>query len=241
MMNQRHEKNDEAVSPVVGVMLMLVVTIIIAAVVSAFAGGLSGGTEMAPQASIQVKTGYGYDYYGTAIDKNNFDISFEHMGGDAIPTKDIEIITYLTLANGTVVKHKQSASSQFMLVATPGASTIRYARLPFLMDRQIANLTGVDAIYKTEAQIASDDPSKAWFGEYVFKSGQIARTYKKAGTAAFLGLVAEEDLFPYDQTAYETACDDLDECIQNNCALDIKWLHVPSGQYILDTTITLQG
>jgi len=32
-------RKDDAVSPVVGVMLMLVVTIIIAAVVSAFAGG----------------------------------------------------------------------------------------------------------------------------------------------------------------------------------------------------------
>jgi len=45
-------KNDEAVSPVVGVMLMLVVTIIIAAVVSGFAGGLAGSQEKVPQASV---------------------------------------------------------------------------------------------------------------------------------------------------------------------------------------------
>ena len=38
---------EDAVSPVVGVMLMLVVTIIIAAVVSGFAGGLAGGTKTA--------------------------------------------------------------------------------------------------------------------------------------------------------------------------------------------------
>jgi FlaG/FlaF family flagellin (archaellin) len=36
------EGKEDAVSPVVGVMLMLVVTIIIAAVVSGFAGGLAG-------------------------------------------------------------------------------------------------------------------------------------------------------------------------------------------------------
>lgn len=36
------ERKEDAVSPVVGVMLMLVVTIIIAAVVSGFAGGLAG-------------------------------------------------------------------------------------------------------------------------------------------------------------------------------------------------------
>lgn len=45
-------KKDEAVSPVVGVMLMLVVTIIIAAVVSAFAGGISSSQEKVPQASV---------------------------------------------------------------------------------------------------------------------------------------------------------------------------------------------
>lgn len=52
---------DSAVSPVVGVLLMLVVTIIIAAVVSGFAGGLAGGAKETPQVSMDVKisnTGY---------------------------------------------------------------------------------------------------------------------------------------------------------------------------------------
>ena len=51
------KKNSEnAVSPVVGVMLMLVVTIIIAAVVSAFSGGLIGqGTPKAPTLTMNVK------------------------------------------------------------------------------------------------------------------------------------------------------------------------------------------
>jgi Uncharacterized protein conserved in archaea len=44
--------NNHAVSPVVGVMLMLVVTIIIAAIVSAFAGGLSESNEKAPNVQI---------------------------------------------------------------------------------------------------------------------------------------------------------------------------------------------
>lgn len=41
----KNKSQQEAVSPVVGVMLMLVVTIIIAAVVSAFSGGLIGGNN----------------------------------------------------------------------------------------------------------------------------------------------------------------------------------------------------
>ncbi len=48
-------QKDNAVSPVVGVMLMLVVTIIIAAVVSAFAGGMASSQEKVPQASVIAK------------------------------------------------------------------------------------------------------------------------------------------------------------------------------------------
>jgi archaeal type IV pilus assembly protein PilA len=47
---------DNAVSPIIAVMLMLVVTIIIAAVVSGFAGGLVGGsTSKAPTLSMDMK------------------------------------------------------------------------------------------------------------------------------------------------------------------------------------------
>ena len=42
------ERNEDAVSPVIGVMLMLVVTIVIAAVVAAFAGGIATDTEPTP-------------------------------------------------------------------------------------------------------------------------------------------------------------------------------------------------
>ncbi|MFA5331582.1 MAG: type IV pilin N-terminal domain-containing protein [Methanoregula sp.] len=67
----------EAVSPVVGVMMMLVVTIIIAAVVSAFAGSSVSGQEKAPQATIQgkfsIQTG----------------MEITHMGGDALATNDL--------------------------------------------------------------------------------------------------------------------------------------------------------
>ncbi len=47
-MNAREESRDAAVSPVIGVMLMLVVTIIIAAVVSSFAGGLGTTKDATP-------------------------------------------------------------------------------------------------------------------------------------------------------------------------------------------------
>jgi archaeal type IV pilus assembly protein PilA len=55
--NRKQGEHEIAVSPVVGVMLMLVVTIIIAAVVSGFAGGLLGtsSNQKTPTLSLDVK------------------------------------------------------------------------------------------------------------------------------------------------------------------------------------------
>ena len=50
------KKSEDAVSPVIGVMLMLVVVIIIAAVVTVFATGTVAETEVAPIAKLDVTT-----------------------------------------------------------------------------------------------------------------------------------------------------------------------------------------
>jgi FlaG/FlaF family flagellin (archaellin) len=83
---KRMKNNDMAVSPVVGVMLMLVVTIIIAAVVSGAAGGLVGdGTQKAPTLSMDVR-----------ISNSNSSPGFTATVtgvSDPIQTKDIKIVT----------------------------------------------------------------------------------------------------------------------------------------------------
>ncbi|WP_052418813.1 type IV pilin N-terminal domain-containing protein [Methanolacinia paynteri] len=71
------KSDNNAVSPVVGVMMMLVVTIIIAAVVSAFAGSSMDNQQKAPQATIQGKFSI-----GTGME-------IIHMGGDALATNDL--------------------------------------------------------------------------------------------------------------------------------------------------------
>ena len=74
-----HENTDNGVSPVVGVMLMLVVTIIIAAVVSAFAGGFSS-TDSTPEMSLSA-----------TFSQSNGLIMY-HDGGDSLITKDLQVI-----------------------------------------------------------------------------------------------------------------------------------------------------
>jgi archaeal type IV pilus assembly protein PilA len=71
----------DAVSPVVGVMLMLAVTVMIAAVVSTYAGGFSGGAEKSPQSTIRVTPNLGQHR-----------IYFEHNGGDPFSLSSINVV-----------------------------------------------------------------------------------------------------------------------------------------------------
>jgi archaeal type IV pilus assembly protein PilA len=81
-------KNDSAVSPVVGVMLMLVVVIIIAAIVSGFAGGLIGGnTQKTPSLTMDVKIVNSGSWTASGFSATITGVS------DPIPTSDIKIIT----------------------------------------------------------------------------------------------------------------------------------------------------
>ena len=75
---------EHAVSPVVGVMLMLVVTVIIAAIVSGFAGGMAKGQSKTPTATIQGQ-------FSTTSG-----LQIVHAGGDVLPAAGITI----TVKNG---------------------------------------------------------------------------------------------------------------------------------------------
>lgn len=80
------QNHEDAVSPVIGVMLLLVVTIIIAAVVSGFAGNIAGSTAKAPTlaatANLEI-TG----------DKDSRLYVRVDSVSEPIPTKDLRIVT----------------------------------------------------------------------------------------------------------------------------------------------------
>jgi len=161
-----NERKEDAVSPVVGVMLMLVVTIIIAAVVSGFAGGLAGSTKAAPQASIDVR--FMQDDGGMGPAYVEWKMVFEHLSGDSIPTRDIEIITYYTLMNGTIIKHSQTPASESSDLYGYGTFT----RVPFINDMSLG--------------YSGNNPAKD-FGNYTLKTGDVLSTGSDVGTSTLLG------------------------------------------------------
>ncbi|PSQ60739.1 type IV pilin [Halobacteriales archaeon SW_7_71_33] len=76
--------DDRAVSPVIGVILMVAITVILAAVIGTFVLGLSGNTNSAPQAQWQIQS----DNIGDN-DNTNDGVNILHQGGDAVNTDDL--------------------------------------------------------------------------------------------------------------------------------------------------------
>lgn len=101
---------QSAVSPVVGVMLMLVVTIIIAAIVSAFAGGVTSGQSKTPQANVK----------GTYSISDGMTIT--NAGGDSLATKDL----VFTIRDGpTFGPNLESSTAQNVNMSTILVKTYR--------------------------------------------------------------------------------------------------------------------
>ena len=72
--------DSRAVSPVIGVILMVAITVILAAVIGTFVLGLGDQVESAPQAS------FNFD-----LDEDANEIQISHRGGDSIDVSNIEL------------------------------------------------------------------------------------------------------------------------------------------------------
>ncbi len=75
-------KNELAVSPVIGVILMVAITVILAAVIAAFVFGLGGQQTAAPTASIVAANN---------PDTTGIDLKIQHKGGDLLKGGDWKI------------------------------------------------------------------------------------------------------------------------------------------------------
>ena len=113
----KKSNKEDAVSPVIGVMLLLVVTIIIAAVVSMFATGISTDTEVAPSALLKAEVyseigGYTYNDitypgYGNVI--------LSSVSGDEINLEKVVVTVYNSTNHAYSFTHpSKSTSGQYL-------------------------------------------------------------------------------------------------------------------------------
>ncbi len=74
--------NDKAVSPVIGVILMVAITVILAAAIGSSVFG-QGTAQSAPQANLDIRAGDIYVNGGNGAD-TAASVKIEHLGGDSI-------------------------------------------------------------------------------------------------------------------------------------------------------------
>ncbi|WP_380675662.1 type IV pilin [Salinigranum sp. GCM10025319] len=104
---------DRAVSPVIGVILMVAITVILAAVIGTFVLGLGDQVSTtSPQAQ------FSFDY-----DSDADEVTVTHDGGDSIDNSTLEVVNS-SGGNETFTDDPVSSGSSVTISATPG-NTIR--------------------------------------------------------------------------------------------------------------------
>ncbi len=100
----RGKMNEEAVSPVIGVILMVAITVILAAVIASFVFGMGPG-ESAPVAQLSASDGID----DVSSSSNERIIKLQHKGGDTIVLNEIKCIIGSTTNASLIVNDNLSA------------------------------------------------------------------------------------------------------------------------------------
>ncbi|MFA6362484.1 type IV pilin N-terminal domain-containing protein [Methanoregula sp.] len=215
-------RKDAAVSPVVGVMLMLAVTIMIAAIVSATAGSFSNTEKKAPSAILDVSI-YAAKVYG------NFSaptMTIRHVSGNVLQTKDLQIVTYYTV---------------------PGSGNISRGSLIGEKTVDVEGSSGTEqygALFISDERHGSPD---RWFGNAsaTFGPGDILVTPAQycvkektdAVNAELHRNPGMEQLFPNVQFIRSSATDANE--FSAGGVVTVKIIHTPSGQIIFDKDVVI--
>jgi len=234
--------HENAVSPVVGVMLMLVVTIIIAAVVSAFAGGLSTGTEKAPVASFECHISnsgsWGTSGFDLAV------ISTDH----AIPTKDLKLVTTWMNSSGYPIVHT---------ITGPQSTPNTYYKCgsntdPIMCENNYTSPLGFGPGTNRSAKSGNYYPDQMW-GNYSLQSGTHLHNSAAGYGLAYGGYGSTADSrFRYTTGSYTLGPDEFGvdamqailgkgwQELRPGKVVNVQLIHIPSQKVIFDKDISVE-
>lgn len=99
-------KNEDAVSPVIGVILMVAITVILAAVIAAFVFNIGGTQQKTPVASLTAVT--------ASVSTGNITIS--HTGGDPIDLSKVKAIIEQGANRNTITQLNTTAGAKILYV-----------------------------------------------------------------------------------------------------------------------------
>jgi len=224
---------ESAVSPVVGVLLMLVVTIIIAAVVSSFAGGLTGGTTKAPTATLDVHVKAAELQGGTSSGDYVPALTIKHMGGDILPTKNLKVTTFFKnqstseLTQGTVEGE----------VAVPGRSD-----WPYYLDTQYCAPLYLNDLNRFGGAITTNTYHTSWFGNEsaIFRPGDILTTSAQYSSYVTNPSVSTRQVNLGLNNLTGLNCSDSKTGFDVSKTIKIQVIDKPSGKTIFDKEVTIE-
>ena len=158
---------EQAVSPVVGVMLMLVVVIIIAAVVSGFSGGLIGKVdEKAPSLTMDVKIINMGSWAGSG-----FFATVTSVSGP-ISTRDIKIVTSWTASRSSTNAFQSISGGNTTLPGMTNVNALGNTTIPVNLVAPFGTGPGING---TSTIVGTDSARflSPWqqFGNYSLMSG----------------------------------------------------------------------
>jgi FlaG/FlaF family flagellin (archaellin) len=183
--------SEDAVSPVVGVMLMLVVTIIIAAVVSGFAGGLIGSQDKSPTLSMDVTIANTGSYIGSGFTATVLGVS------EPISTSDLKVVTSWSttmkdntdpgltqaqknMTNGAIFTGgSTSLPNSANVICWAGMKTnaiTNWSTAPFGIGVGIKNTNSGDPMGNA-SKSSINSTKTGWFGQYTLKEGVSMYAY----------------------------------------------------------------
>ena len=227
-------KFEEAVSPVVGVMLMLVITIIIAAVVSGFAGQLTGNAKSAPSVTMDISI------KNSGLEATSAFVADVLSVSEPIPTKDLKMTTVWTKGGKT---HTTVSDGSFNVFGWTVGNMPGNASAPWGYGN------GVTAV---NTGVPNKDAQQ--FGHYTLEAGTIIKAMPAGQSGGFGGAPASagyglDKAYEYKDWTYTagTTVDGMQavlgegwEELRTGDVVKVSFFHVPSGKIILEKDVVVQ-
>lgn len=213
-------KDTKAVSPVIGVMLMLVVTVILAAAVSSTSTGMMKSSEAAPNGVFSIEIAK--DASGSMGGNDYMQIKL--ITGDSIPTKDLKLMTINPQANGTNI-----------MEVLPGAHNSH--RTNYLGNRTYGTMPYYNNMAQGYFGIASKD-----FGNFTLRPGM-------ALTADNYGYDTDRATWNPERGAYEGDATERTgmqamfadwESVKQGDTLTVKIIHTPTQKVIFQSNVVVK-
>jgi len=230
---QTRKNGEDAISPVIGIMLMLVVTVIVAAVVSAFAGDLVGTKEKAPTITLDVQIKNTGLYSSSNFKATVISIT------DPIPTKDLKLVTSWTNTAGN-----------------SGGATVTSA--DNVIGWNGAGFNGGTAPWGFGPGVAAQNSGKPGeaaqqFGSYSLLGGTVMYAYPAGQSGGFMTTPGTagygiETPYSYTNWDYDTSAhvDGMQAVLGNKWetlmpgnTVNVKLIYVPSGTTIFNKDVVV--